>query len=310
MFAYRHAFHAGNHADVLKHMTLLALLRHLNQKEKGWRYVDTHAGAGGYSLESDYANKRAEYKDGIARLWGEGGKKTTPALVTDYLAEVKSFNEGKALTQYPGSPALAAALMRPQDSLRLYERHPTDHKILASYLGETPGVEVAMTDGFAGLQKTLPPPTRRGLVHIDPSYEMKADYSLVLVALREALQLFADGLVMIWLPQVQLLEAAQLPQRLKASTQGVAKKGWLLARLSVRTHGSQEPGREPGRVPGFGLLGSSVFVVNPPHTLAPALRSALPWLAERLAQDSAEAAPARGRGAPAPLAWQVDAHTP
>jgi 23S rRNA (adenine2030-N6)-methyltransferase len=272
MLAYRHAFHAGNHADVLKHLTLVALLAHLNQKEKGWRYVDTHAGAGGYSLKSDYANRKAEYRDGIARLWQVGD---APPAVAGYLARVREFNQGGVLEQYPGSPAFAAAAMRPQDQLRLFELHPTEHKILSGYLGDVMGVEVAMADGFASLARVLPPPTRRGLLLIDPSYELKSDYAKTLVALREALTRFADGLVMVWLPQVQLIEATQLPKRLKAAASGVAKKGWLLARLTVR--GS--------RGDGFGLLGSSVFVVNPPHTLAPLLRTTLPWLAGRLGQD-------------------------
>ena len=132
-----------------------------------------------------------------------------------------------------------------------------------------------MGDGFEALPRVLPPPTRRGLLLIDPSYEMKSDYAKALAALREALTRFADGMVMIWIPQVQIVEAAQLPKRLKAASAGLAKKGWLHARLNVcgsRGHG-------------WGLLGSSVFVVNPPHTLAPLLRQTLPWLVQQLGQD-------------------------
>ena len=273
MLAYRHAFHAGNHADVLKHMVLVAVLRHMNLKDKGYRLVDTHAGAGGYSLEGSYANKRAEYQQGIALL---ADRDDLPPLVADYVALVRQFNGGKALTQYPGSPALAQMLLRPHDQMRLFELHPTDHKILSSFLGTEPGAEVKMSDGFAALKSQLPPPTRRGVVLMDPSYELKADYARVLAALREALERFADGVVMVWLPQLQLLEAAQLPQRLKASAVAGAKKGWLHARLSVQAGGER----------GFGMLGSSVFIANPPHTLAPALREALPWLAEVLGQDA------------------------
>jgi 23S rRNA (adenine2030-N6)-methyltransferase len=177
-------------------------------------------------------------------------------------------------SQYPGSPALAHLVMRPQDQLRLFEIHPTDHKILASYLGDQPGVEVAMTDGFASLKGQLPPSTRRGVVLIDPSYELKTDYARTLAALREALERFAEGVVVIWLPQLQLLEAAQLPQRLKASAEKLGKKGWLHARLTV----AQADER------GFGMLGSSVFIANPPHTLAAELRPAVAWLAQTLAQ--------------------------
>ena len=271
MLAYRHAFHAGNHADVLKHAVLVAVLRYMNLKDKGWRLVDTHAGAGGYSLQSSYARQHAEYEAGIGRLWT---RKDLPPALADYVALVRAFNPDGQLHQYPGSPALAQRLMRAQDQLRCYELHPTDHKILASFLEGTHGAEVAMADGFAALKSQLPPPTRRGVVLIDPSYELKTDYARVLAALREALTRFAEGTVIVWLPQLQLLEAAQLPQRLKASADSLAKKGWLHAALSVAEADAR----------GFGMLGSSVFVANPPHTLAATLQPLMPFLAEALAQ--------------------------
>ena len=271
MLAYRHAFHAGNHADVLKHTALVAVLRYMNLKDKGWRLVDTHAGAGGYSLQSEYAQKRGEFEQGINRLCD---RDDLPAPVADLRDLVRNFNGGGALLQYPGSPALAHLVMRPQDQLRLFEIHPTDHKILASYLGDQPGVEVSMSDGFAALKGQLPPTTRRGVVLIDPSYELKSDYARTLAALREALERFAEGVVVVWLPQLQLLESAQLPQRLKASAEKLGKKGWLHARLTV----AQADER------GFGMLGSSVFIANPPHTLAAQLRPAVAWLAQALAQ--------------------------
>ena len=272
MLAYRHAFHAGNHADVLKHLVLVAVLDHLAAKDKGYRIVDTHAGAGGYSLEGRYAQKRHEFDSGIGRLWP---RDDLPAPVARYVELVRRFNGGATtLAQYPGSPALAQMLLRPQDQLRLYELHPTDHKILASFLGEQPGVEVRMADGFAALKSQLPPPTRRGVVLVDPPYESKADYARALAALREALTRFADAVVIVWLPQLQLLESRQLPQRLKAGAEALAKKGWLLARLTVADADAR----------GFGLLGSSVFVANPPHTLHAELKSVLPWLAQALAQ--------------------------
>ena len=278
MLAYRHAFHAGNHADVLKHLVLSMVLRHMNTKDKGWRYVDTHAGAGGYSLQGDFAKKRGEFAQGVGALWG---RKDLPAPLADLFDIVRNFNGGDTLTQYPGSPAIAQALMRPQDQLRLFEIHPTDHKILASYLGETAGIEVKMSDGFAALKGQLPPPTRRGVVLIDPSYEIKTDYARVLAALREALERFADAVVIVWLPQLQLLASSQLPQRLKAAADQGAKKGWLNARLTV----AQADAR------GFGMMGSSVFVANPPHTLHAALQPILPWLATELAQfDGARSA--------------------
>jgi 23S rRNA (adenine2030-N6)-methyltransferase len=287
MLAYRHAFHAGNHADVLKHTVLSMVLRHMNIKEKGWRYVDTHAGAGGYSLEGDYANKRAEYEQGIAQLWG---RDDLPAPLADLLALVKAFNGSKAqapgalvstLKQYPGSPAIAQTLMRAQDQLRLYEIHPTDHKILQSYLGDVPGAEVKMSDGFASLKSQLPPITKRAVVLIDPSYEIKTDYVRALGALREALERLPQAVVLVWLPQVQLVEAAQLPQRLKAAADTGATKGWVHARLTV----AQADER------GYGMMGSSMFIANPPHTLFAELQPVMPFLATLLAQfDGAKSA--------------------
>jgi 23S rRNA (adenine2030-N6)-methyltransferase len=285
MLAYRHAFHAGNHADVLKHTVLTLVLRYMNLKDKGWRYVDTHAGAGGYSLEGEYARKRGEFEQGIAALYDHAD---LPPPLADLVGLVRAFNGGKALTQYPGSPAIAQMIMRPQDQLRLFEMHPTDHKILASYLREAPGVEVKMADGFASLKGQLPPTTRRGVVLIDPSYEIKTDYVRVLGALREALERFPEAVVLVWLPQVQLVEATQLPQRLKAAADSGAKKGWLHARLTV----AQAVER------GFGMMGSSLFVANPPHTLHGDLQPVLPFLAQALAQfDGAKSALERSHAA-------------
>jgi 23S rRNA (adenine2030-N6)-methyltransferase len=267
MLAYRHAFHAGNHADVLKHLVLTLVLRYMNQKDKPYRLVDTHAGAGGYSLEGRYAQKKGEFEQGIGRLWG---RDDLPPAVADYVALVRQFNPQGTLEQYPGSPAFAQMLLRAQDQLRLFELHPTDHRILASYLGQVKGAEVVNGDGFAGLKGTLPPPSRRGLVLIDPSYEGHHDYGRVIATLREGLGRFAEGIYMVWYPQVQKVEAAELPRRLQA----LAPKGWLHARLTV-----QEPDSQ-----GFGLAGSGVFILNPPYTLHDELLPLLPWLVEVLGQ--------------------------
>ncbi len=267
MLAYRHAFHAGNHADVLKHVTLALVLRYMNGKDKPYRLVDTHAGAGGYSLEGPYAQKKGEFEQGIARLWT---RDDLPEAVADYVALVRRFNPQGTLEQYPGSPAFAQMLLRAKDQLRLYELHPTDYRILASYLGAAKGAEVHHADGFEGLKGQLPPSTRRAVVLIDPSYEGHGDYARVIATLRDALQRFAEGVYMVWYPQVQKLEAAQLPRRLEA----LAPKGWLHARLTVQRPDSQ----------GFGLAGSGVFVINPPFTLHDQLAAVLPWLVEVLGQ--------------------------
>ena len=271
MLAYRHAFHAGNHADVLKHALLVAVLRHLNAKDKAWRLVDTHAGAGVYLLHSEQAQKKGEYRQGIARLWQAAD---LPPLLADYIAQVRVFNPLDELTQYPGSPRLARSLMRPQDQLRLFELHPSDHALLVDAMAGDRQVQVQQADGFAGLKGQMPPPSRRGVLLMDPSYELKTDYAEVVAATREALTRFAEGVVMVWYPQLDLRESAQLPLRLKAVAEAQAKKGWLHARLTVA----------PPNDRGFGLLGSGMFIVNPPHTLLPALRAALPVLVALLGQ--------------------------
>ena len=269
MLAYRHAFHAGNHADVLKHITLTLVLRYMNQKDKSYRLIDTHAGAGGYSLEGQYAQKKGEYLQGVARLW-EREPGELPEAVADYMALVRQFNPEGQLEQYPGSPAFAKMLLRAQDQLRLYELHPTDHRILEAFLGSVKGAEVKDTDGFDGLKSQVPPSSRRAVVLMDPSYEGHGDYSKVIASLREAIARFPEGVYMVWYPQVSKLEAAQLPRRLE----GLAPKGWLHARLTVQMPDSQ----------GFGLAGSGMFILNPPYTLHDQLLAVLPYLTDVLGQ--------------------------
>jgi 23S rRNA (adenine2030-N6)-methyltransferase len=267
MLAYRHAFHAGNHADVLKHTVLGMVLRYMNQKDKPYRLVDTHAGAGGYSLEGQYATKKGEFEQGIARLWG---RDDLPGPVADYVAAVRQFNPDGKLRQYPGSPAFSQMLMRAQDQLRLFELHNTDHRILESFLGETKNVEIFNADGFDGLKGQVPPSSRRAAILMDPSYEGHGDYGRVIASLREALLRFAEGVYMVWYPQVQKLEAAQLPRRLE----GLAPKGWLHVRLTVQVPDAQ----------GFGLAGSGMFILNPPYTLHDELLAVLPYLVDVLGQ--------------------------
>lgn len=267
MLAYRHAFHAGNHADVLKHIVLTKVLRYMNQKDKPYRLVDTHAGAGGYSLEGQYAQKKGEYLQGIARLWS---RDDLPEAVADYVNLVKQFNPDGQMEQYPGSPAFARMLLRPKDQLRLFELHNTDHRILKSYMEEVRGAEVYDSDGFEGLKGQVPPSSRRAVVLMDPSYEGHGDYGRVITSLRAALERFVEGVYMVWYPQVSKLEAAQLPRRLE----GLAPKGWLHVRLTVQVPDSQ----------GFGLAGSGMFILNPPYTLHDELLEIMPYLVEVLGQ--------------------------
>ena len=254
MFSYRHAFHAGNHADVLKHLTLIAVLRHLMLKPTGLTLIDTHAGAGLYRLDSDFSRTGGEAADGIVKLIGGGRpaekvkNKTKPppasvnstvlapdsgvSALADYLELITSFNSDGALRVYPGSPFVMYQLLRAEarDKLRLFELHPTDSKLLAANIAQLDAgrqIQVTRQDGFEGLKALLPPPNKRALVLIDPSYEIKTDYAKVVAALREALERFADAVVVIWYPQLQTLESQQLPRRLQAVADAQAKRGWL-----------------------------------------------------------------------------------
>jgi 23S rRNA (adenine2030-N6)-methyltransferase len=277
MLAYRHAFHAGNHADVLKHLVLIQVLKYMTSKDKPLRVIDTHAGAGGYLLASPEATKKGEYLQGVKRVWDAPSAKLPPAVI-DYLKHVRACNPvtpGEEnpthhLAHYPGSPQIERRLLRAHDELRLYELHPTDHRLLAQQVEDDKQVILYKSDGFESLRSQLPPPSRRALVLMDPSYEIVSDYAKVVGALREGLERMATTVFIVWYPQVSRREAAELPRRLKA----LSPKGWLNVRLTV-----QQPDTQ-----GFGLVGSGCFIINPPFTLAPALRAAMPWLTSTLAQ--------------------------
>ena len=269
MLSYRHAFHAGNHADVLKHLVLIELTRYLGQKDKPFWVVDTHAGAGAYALDSAHASKLAEYREGVGRLWE---RKDHPPAVADYMALVRRLNPSGGLKVYPGSPFFALWTLREQDRLRLFELHSKDARLLAENFAHAgKQVVVSPTDGFAGLKALLPPPPRRGLVLIDPSYEEKQDYERVVKALKEGLSRFSGGTYALWYPQLTRLEAHELPQRLKRLP---AK--WLHVALRVR-----EPAKD-----GFGMHGSGMFVINPPWTLHDTLTAVMPYLVSTLGSDS------------------------
>jgi 23S rRNA (adenine2030-N6)-methyltransferase len=270
MLSYRHAFHAGNHADVLKHLILVQLIRYFEQKEKPFWVIDTHAGAGAYDLDAGYARKLAEYEGGIGRLWE---RKDLPAPVADYVDLARRLNPDGRLRKYPGSPLLAWWTLREQDRLHLFELHGSDVRLLRKNFQEAgKRVVVEGTDGFAGLRAMLPPPPRRAVVLIDPPYEEKQDYERVIQTLKDALSRFPGGSYAVWYPQLTRLEARELPQRLKR----LPVKGWLHASLRVR-----EPASD-----GFGMYGSGLFVLNPPWTLHDTLAGALPFLAEALGEGA------------------------
>jgi 23S rRNA (adenine2030-N6)-methyltransferase len=284
MLSYRHAFHAGNHADVLKHMVTIQLLRYLGQKETPYMVIDTHAGGGVYALDGNYASKNAEYETGIAPLWE---RTDLPPLVADYVQLVKNLNPSGKMRYYPGSPYCANQVMREQDRLRLFELHPTEVKVLADNFrkldaheaeqGRRPNargkrVLIERGDGFLALKALLPPPSRRALVLIDPPYEDKRDYQRVKETLHEALVRFPSGTYAVWYPILQRIESKQFSERLKR----LGAKSWLSVTLSIS---SASPD-------GFGLHSSGMFVLNPPWTLEAALKEAMPYLVKVLGRDS------------------------
>lgn len=254
---------------MLKHAVLVQMLSYLTAKEAPLWFVDTHAGAGIYLIESAFAQKKAEFKNGIGQLWRQGN---LPPALAEYLQQVKKLNPDGLLRHYPGSPQIAQQMLREQDRLQLFELHTTEREVLRKqYANVKRRVSVQPADGFAGLKGVLPPPSRRGLVLIDPSYEDKADYARVLDTMRDALQRFATGVFAVWYPQVQRQESQDLPGQLKQ----IAGNDWLHASLKVMA-----PARD-----GLGLHGSGMFVFNPPWKLEAALEAALPAMAKLLGQD-------------------------
>ncbi|BDE69590.1 MULTISPECIES: 23S rRNA (adenine(2030)-N(6))-methyltransferase RlmJ [Delftia] len=279
MFSYRHAFHAGNHADVLKHTVLIATLQYLLQKEAALTVLDTHAGAGLYRLDGDYANKSGEAADGILRLAQAKESELAPVLQA-YIASVRSFNQGAQLRNYPGSPFIIQSLLRVQerDKLKVFELHPTDMRSLAGNIAQLEAgrqVAVLHEDGFEGIKKFLPPPSRRALVLCDPSYELKSDYAKVLDMAADSLKRFATGTYAFWYPIIPRPEAHDLPRRLKTMTTK-AGRSWLHVELTVKSNKTSERG---------GLPASGMFLINPPFNLKEQLKPAMPQLVKLLGQD-------------------------
>lgn len=269
MLSYRHAFHAGNHADVLKHYVLTRVLAYLALKDKAFWVIDTHAGAGAYALDSQYAEKLQEFRQGISLLWE---RSDLPAGIAAYVNLVKTCNPDGMLRLYPGSPMITRQLLRPQDRLRLFELHSTDFELLHRWADDSGKQVIAYADdGFARLKALLPPESRRGLVLIDPSYELREDYHRLIDVLNDSMQRFPTGTYAIWYPQLPKPESRQLPHQLKA----MGLQNWLHVTLSVR---SPTPGT-------FGMHGSGMFVINPPWTLAQTLQQEMPWLTSALAED-------------------------
>ena len=270
MLSYQHSFHAGNHADVLKHAVLLALLAKLASKDKPLRYIETHAGAGGYDLRSPAARKNREYSTGIAKIYAASG---APAAVARLVELARRYNDGATkVERYPGSPWLARELLREADSLYLFELHPAEHRMLEQKLGADPRVTVLRANGLEGCVGLVPPPERRGLVLIDPSYEVKDEHTQVVDALAKAHRRFATGTFAIWYPVLERRWVQRFERAIRATAIGSID----LYELCVAPDGH-----------GRGLTGSGMIVVNPPWKVREEIALALPWLARELGAGGA-----------------------
>ncbi|MDA8231960.1 MAG: 23S rRNA (adenine(2030)-N(6))-methyltransferase RlmJ [Magnetospirillum sp.] len=278
---YRHAFHAGNFADVVKHAVLALVLDHLARKAAPFFVLDTHAGTGLYDLAGLPAGKTGEWREGIGRILA---KPSPPAALSPYLDAVRAANPAGELRWYPGSPALAQALTRPQDRIALVELHPEDGDDLKRRFSRDRRVGVHRMDGYAALKGLLPPPERRGLALIDPPFEVRDETARLCKALAQACRRWSTGIYLVWYP----IKARPAIDRLHADLAMLGLPPTLAAEVLVRS--DDDPSR---------LNGSGLAVVNPPWTLDATLAELLPWLAEALA------APEGGTGAGHRLEWLV-----
>jgi 23S rRNA (adenine2030-N6)-methyltransferase len=267
MLSYRHAFHAGNFADVLKHSLLLHTLSYMTKKEKPLRMIDTHAGAGIYTFGGSQPLKNREFDNGIGKLWG---KTDLPPLLKDYVDVVKKVNPHERLQHYPGSPLLMQAALRAEDRLFLHELHSTDWRLLTEAIGKDKRVTITDDDGLAAMQALLPPPDRRALTFIDPSYEIKSDYQDVVKQVINAHRRFATGTFIIWYPVVIRLRIDEMERAFKKS--------------DIKNIQLFEMGIAPDN-PDYGMNSSGLIVVNPPWTLWAAMEQALPYLADNLSGE-------------------------
>jgi 23S rRNA (adenine2030-N6)-methyltransferase len=268
MLSYQHAFHAGNHADVLKHLALVLTLDHLRQKPAPLELIDTHAGAGLYALDSDWAQKTREYEGGIGRLWGQAG---LPEPLMRYLQCIRAANAGEKLQKYPGSPWLMHQALREQDRLWLFELHAADAEQLTRRWSRDRRVQVGHEDGLAGALARLPPASRRGLVLVDPAYETRGEYVEVLRFLDGAMRRFATGVVLLWYP---ILERSAV-RRLERD---IAQRVQRPVQLFELTVASSRSGR--------GMTGSLLLAINPPYRLMEQMRACLPALARVIGGQS------------------------
>ncbi|OAN16916.1 rRNA methyltransferase [Photobacterium jeanii] len=264
MLSYRHSFHAGNHADVVKHIVQSLILDALKQKEKPFVYHDTHSGVGRYDLQDERSEKTGEFLEGIARIWS---RDDIPAEVASYLAAIKGLNQGDELRYYPGSPKVARAQIRDQDRMVLTELHPTDFPLLLQEFRGDRQVKIYKEDGFARLKASLPPKERRGVVLIDPPYELKHEYMDVVKAIKESHKRWATGTYAIWYPVVYRENIDKMIQGLEQT--GIRKI--LQIELGVEPDTSER-----------GMTASGMIVINPPWKLESQMQAILPWLQQAI----------------------------
>lgn len=268
---YRHAYHAGSFADVLKHAVLCRVLVHLRQKPAAFRVIDTHAGAGRYDLGTPEAGKTQEWRDGIGRLWQVELAPHIRSLLAPYLDAVAALNPGRRLIAYPGSPLLAQTLLRPQDRLIACELEPQAAAALARALRGDARTKPVTINGWTALAAYVPPKERRGLVLVDPPFEQPGEFARLEQGLAAAHRKWPTGTYLLWYP---IKDAAEV----KAFTRGLAPRGigkMLRAELTVT------PADDDG-----GLRGSGLIVVNPPWTLPDELKVLLPTLAQVLSRGA------------------------
>ena len=266
---YRHAYHAGNFADLLKHTALCELLRLLTSKDKKLFVLDTHAGAGGYDLAADKARRTGEAEAGIVRLLGEG-KAGMPGAVARYLASVQAYDRkfgaaGGTLRRYPGSPRLIRAALRPGDRFVACEKHPEEALLLKREFAGDRAVEVSPSDGYHALKALLPPPERRGLILVDPPFEATDEFEVLLRALRHGLRRFATGCYAVWYP-------IKDEEAVRSFMVSLAETRPLVLELRLG-HDAAAAGK---------LAACGLAVINPPWKFEEAMREALPWIAARL----------------------------
>jgi 23S rRNA (adenine2030-N6)-methyltransferase len=268
VLSYRHAYHAGNFADVLKHTVMSLVLDYMLGKDKGFSYIDTHAGAGMYRLTDASAQKTGEYHDGIGKLWQ---RKDIPEAMAQYIEIIHELNQNGKLHVYPGSPSIAQQFMRRQDAGFLYDLHPGEYALLDDLFAHKRKMQVHQNDGFKALKGLLPPATRRSMVLIDPPYEIKTDYHDSVQAIIKAYKQFDSGVYILWYPVVQRHYIDQMELQFNRSE----------VRNVLQVELQMEPDNEE-----FGMTGTGMFIVNPPWTLNKQAQSILPYLVEHMGGES------------------------